>query len=279
MASTPNGACFLCQGTRWSNVFVYNSPPTGETFYPFAARAYHREVWRCDTCGHYRSLHDLDEGALYQGGYVDAKYGDDGIRRAFERITALDPARSDNVGRVQRVLDFMGRRPAANGHGRPTVLDVGSGLCVFLHRMKAAGWDGIALDPDERAAAHARRRVGVRAVCADFLTVEGLDCFDLVTFNKVLEHVEDPVTMLARAARYTREGGCVYIELPDGEAAVVDGPGREEFFIDHHHVFSLASLALLATHAGFRVEMVERLREPSTKYTLFAFLTPDNERR
>jgi hypothetical protein len=35
----------------------------------------------------------------------------------------------------------------------------------------------------------------------------------------------------------------------------------------------MASLALLATRAGFRVQTLERLREPSTKFTLRAFLT------
>jgi hypothetical protein len=37
-------------------------------------------------------------------------------------------------------------------------------------------------------------------------------------------------------------------------------------------VFSAASLALVAQRAGFRLLQQERLREPSTKYTLVAFL-------
>ena len=97
--------------------------------------------------------------------------------------------------------------------------------------MKAAGWRGTALDPDPRAAAHARNVVGVNAVCGDFMTLADLGRFDAVTFNKVLEHVEDPVLMLARSRQHLADGGFVYIELPDGEAAAEDGPGREEFFI------------------------------------------------
>jgi 2-polyprenyl-3-methyl-5-hydroxy-6-metoxy-1,4-benzoquinol methylase len=138
--------------------------------------------------------------------------------------------------------------------------------------MRAEGWDGTALDPDERAVRHARQVVGVRSIQGDFLEATDLGQYDVVSFNKVLEHVRDPVAMLTRAAQFLRPGGFVYVEVPDGEAAVVDGPGREEFFIDHHHVFSMASLALLAVHAGFRVRALERLQEPSTKYTLRAFL-------
>jgi hypothetical protein len=135
--------------------------------------------------------------------------------------------------------------------------------------MRDAGWDVTALDPDPRAVEHLREHVGVGAVLGDFMTADAGGRFDLVTFNKVLEHVEDPVAMLARAATLT---DLVYLELPDAEGAGADGPEREEFFIEHLHVFSMASLCLLATRAGFRVRSAVRLREPSTKYTLAALL-------
>ena len=263
-----------CPGDRFETVFSYGAPPAGEITFRFSRDGqYRRQVLRCELCGHFVSRHDMDTTAMYGGEYVDATYGADGLRRAFERITGLDPAKSDNVARVRRVIEFAaahftGARPA------PSVLDVGSGLCVFLHRMKAAGWRATALDPDPRAAAHARETVGVDAVCGDFMTVERLGRFDVVTFNKVLEHVEDPVVMLAKSRRHLLGGGFVYVEVPDGEAAAHDGPGREEFFIDHPHIFSAASLLLLSTRAGFRVTALERLREPSTKYTLRAFLVP-----
>ena len=78
--------------------------------------------------------------------------------------------------------------------------------------------------------------------------------------------------MLRRAGPWLADGGLVYIELPDGEAASAEGFGREEFFIEHYHVFSASSIALLAARAGFRMLQVERLREPSTKFTLCGFL-------
>jgi SAM-dependent methyltransferase len=155
------------------------------------------------------------------------------------------------------------------------VLDVGSGLCVFLHLMKQRGWRCTALDPDPRAARHAREVVGVDAIAADFMQAPASGRFDLVCFNKVLEHVSDPAAMLARARHWLLPGGLVYVELPDGEAAAPDGPGREEFFIDHHHVFSPDSLAHLARRAGLGLLTWTRLREASGKYTLRAFLAPE----
>ena len=57
--------------------------------------------------------------------------------------------------------------------------------------------------------------------------------------------------MLARARDFVAHGGVVYVEVPDGEAAAEEGAAREEFFVEHLHVFSAASLALLADRAGF----------------------------
>jgi 2-polyprenyl-3-methyl-5-hydroxy-6-metoxy-1,4-benzoquinol methylase len=234
-------------------------------------RGYFRRLLRCTTCGHFRSVHEMDMSALYAGAYVDSTYGDAGMRRAFERITALDPNKSDNAGRVARIVAFAHRHwPSAEP---PSVLDVGSGLCVFLHRLhRVTGWDCTALDPDPRAARHAEATAGVKGICGDFMQCASLGSYALITFNKVLEHVVDPVAMLARSAEHMAGGGLVYIELPDGEKASEDSFDREEFFVDHHHVFSVRSTELLAKSASFEVLELDRLREPSGKYTLFAFL-------
>ena len=259
-----------CGADRFTTVHTYFAPPVGEVRFA-SAGDYRRELYRCSRCGHYISVFAL-AADFYGGAYVDATYGDDdGIRRTYERIMALPSERSDNTGRVARVVEFAGRHLAP---GARTILDVGSGLCVFLARMKQAGWQGTALDPDPRAVRHARETVGVDAVCGS-LPADGLARHDVVTFNKVLEHVEDPIALLAHSRALVHDHGFVYVELPDGEcAAREEGFGREEFFVEHFHIFSLASVANLAERAGFEACVIERLREPSGKFTLRAFLTP-----
>ena len=268
MRITPPPLHCPCGGEDFAEVFRYDSPPDGETRFDFEGE-YQRDVFRCGPCGHFVSLHGMNLDSLYTSQYVSSTYGDDGLRRAYERIIGLDPSTSDNVARVAGVVQFA-RAVGLDGH--PTLLDVGSGLCVFPRGMKAVGWECTAVDPDARAVAHARDTVGVNAVCGDFMEVRDLGQYDAVTFNKVLEHVKDPVAMLAKAADFLGEGGFVYVEVPDGEAAVHDGPGREEFFVEHWHVFSPSSLAAMASRAGFSIRQIESLREPSDKYTLRAFL-------
>jgi SAM-dependent methyltransferase len=214
----------------------------------------------------------MDLTAFYEGPYVDASYGEDGIEKAFEHINALDPSKSDNEGRVRRVLAYGADH--FKDRAARSILDVGSGIGVFCHRMKAAGWQCTALDPDPRSARHAAENVGVQSFCGDFMNIDNLGRFDVVTFNRVLEHLQDPVAMLARALNHVSSEGFVYIELPDGEEASLEGYQREEFFIEHYHIFSKVSATLLAERTGYTPASVERLREPSCKYTLRAFLIP-----
>jgi SAM-dependent methyltransferase len=262
----------MCGGNRFRTEHTYFAPPDGEVRFASAPpNAYRREIYRCTLCSHYISVFSLG-GNFYQGEYVDATYGDEaGMRRTFDKIMALPPERSDNTGRVARVNAFAETHlPRA----ARSVLDVGSGLCVFLARMKEHGWQCMALDPDERAARHACEVAGVDALTGS-LPIANSKRYDAVTFNKVLEHVEDPITLLSHSRAMLHDHGFVYVELPDGEAAArEEGFGREEFFVEHFHVFSLASVSILAERAGFEARVVERLREPSGKFTLRAFLTP-----
>jgi 2-polyprenyl-3-methyl-5-hydroxy-6-metoxy-1,4-benzoquinol methylase len=267
-------ACPMCGGSELRVRFTYSEPPPLEVRFPLTAdTTYWRELHRCGGCGHYLERMGLDQSSLYRGEYVSATYQDaDGIRRHFDRISALPPEQSDNAGRARHVDDYCRRH--LGGRAGHRLLDVGAGLGVFPARMKALGWACTAIDIDDRLAAHYRDVVGVYGLAMDVRTANDIGPFDLVTFNKVLEHVEDPIAMLASVARLLAPGGLVYVELPDGEAAEIEGQEREEYLFGHMHVFSYASYALLIARAGFQLITCERLREPSAKFTLRGFARP-----
>jgi hypothetical protein len=268
--------CPICLTADGECIFTFDKPPEKEIQLPASDTPYYREVHRCSNCGHYYGIHKIDLSTLYESEYVSATYGDQ-LRNTFDRIMALPPEKSDNAGRVDRIhvfaQQYFGERMVEGW--QPSLLDVGSGLGVFPARMSAMGWQCTALDPDSRQAAHAREVVGVEAVHGDFMKAKEIGQFNAITFNKVLEHVSEPALMLQRAHQFLDPIGFVYIELPDGEAAAAEGKirGNEEFTVDHLHVFSATSLSLLTTQAGFKVHTLERLQEPSGKYTLRAFLS------
>lgn len=266
----------ICGSAGFETAFEYQAPPAGEVRFDFSARGnnYYRKIIKCKRCGHMLSVHEMEMSALYQGAYVDSTYGAEGLKANFEKINALPENKSDNIGRVKRVLSFVEKHRQLPA--KPKMLDVGSGLCVFGYRMAKAGWDCTALDADPRQAEHACQIEGVSGVCQVFEEGADLGRYHLISFNKVLEHLEDPVGILSCAKGFLEDGGVVYLELPDGLAALTDPdpPEREEFFIEHHHIFSPASLCILIDRSGFQLLEMESLREPSGKYTLRAFAEP-----
>ena len=252
--------------------FQYDAPPVGETAFDLGGQVYSRAYDRCNLCDHWFGQHTLDLSGLYTKDYVDATYGGiAGMAERLAKILALPPEKSDNAGRVSRIQAFVEDR-FTSGHHQQTLLDIGAGIGVFPTAMKALGWQVVAVESDPRTAKHLQENVGVQALSVDLLTLSPKDIglFDLITFNKVLEHVEDPVALLSHARELLKPQGYCYVELPDVSAAI-EGLGREEFFIEHHHVFSATSMVLLAERAGFQLVALERLREPSSKFTLRGF--------
>ena len=76
--------------------------------------------------------------------------------------------------------------------------------------------------------------------------------------------------MLKKAYDLLNDDGFIYIEVPD-IAASNEGYHREEFFIEHHHIFSPQSLITSYERAGLKFIELERIREPSSKFTLASF--------
>lgn len=262
----PPDHCALCGQARHRHLIDYQRPPPGET--DFAILDYRRTMWQCLGCGHIVNRYGFDLArSLYRGAYAQATYGER-MRQTFRRIMALAPEHSDNRQRVMRINAYASRI----GLPSRALLDVGSGLGVFPAAMTEAGWSCTAIDPDPQATALIAELAGAGALCGDFMAMAPSGRYALIAFNKVLEHVDDMVAMLIRARDWLEPKGCIYVEVPDGEAAIFDSPDREEFFVEHLCAFSAASLALLAHRADLSAEIIERVREPSRKYTLRAFL-------
>jgi hypothetical protein len=99
----------------------------------------------------------------------------------------------------------------------------------------------------------------------------------MITFNKVLEHVVNPHSFLQHALKYLKNNqSSVYVELPDGEQALLtrEGKNKQEFTIDHLHVFSLQSAEKLLKKAGYISICSSRYVEPSGKVTFSIFAKP-----
>ncbi len=262
--------CLFCQKNSFKIAFKYFKPIKGEVKIDLKGKPYRRQYILCTFCGHFLSQYKFNLRNIYSEEYMENTYGER-ILKTFNKIINLPKGKSDNEKRIKRIEKFVKKNIKKK---KINLLDIGSGLGIFPYSVKKIGWNCLALDPDRRAAKHINKNLGIKTLNKDFLKINKIENnnFDVITLNKVLEHVEKPIAMLSKVNQFLSKKSIVYIEVPDGSEASKFGKEREEFTIDHIHVFSLKSLSLMAKKAQFKVLKIKKIKEPSTKYTLFAFL-------
>lgn len=106
-------------------------------------------------------------------------------------------------------------------------------------------------------------------VCAYFEEFTTAECFDVVAMGFVLEHVEDPALVLRRYRANIKQGGRLFVAVPNAEALnkrVGKAAGilhdlnqlsPADLALGHRRLFTVDSLTALVTAEGYAVEHVE----------------------
>jgi SAM-dependent methyltransferase len=126
-------------------------------------------------------------------------------RKALRREGTLhQPKRS---GPRDRLLDALAPFvPINNPPAGSRVLDFGCGDGKFLDRLQDRGWETFGIEPSMDLAFARHRRL-------DAPPQDG--SFDLVVLHQVLEHVPNPLAVLRSLAGSLREGGVMFVSVPN----------------------------------------------------------------
>lgn len=189
---------------------------------------------------------------IMSDGYLAASYkyrsvGESGWARLLGYLIYLNPIRRANVGGSVSYLRSM-----ENGR----LLDVGCGNGAMLESLEALGWEVEGVDFDSLAVGCARKK-GLR-VHLGTLAAQGLPpgSFDAVISSHVIEHVPDPLGLLRECHRILKPGGQLIFITPNagGWGHRLYGPDWRGLEPPRHlHIFTLESLAAIATAAGFTI--------------------------
>jgi SAM-dependent methyltransferase len=138
-------------------------------------------------------------------------------------------------------------------------LDVGCGRGELLRVLTRRGWHAVGTELAS-AAAEALRRAGLE-VHLGRLDEIGLDdqSFDVVSMVEVLEHVEDPGTLLRDARRLLRPGGAIYLTTPHGRGLSARALGTRWSVVvppEHLQLYSVRGLERLLERSGLQVKAV-----------------------
>ena len=201
----------------------------------------------CRGCGLVRQdSRPLAEAALYDSDYYATDDPKGGYANYF---LDAEVNRRTFAARIRAIERRYGRR------GR--LLDVGCALGDFLIEAKAAGWDVEGVEISPFAAQQARQR-DLRVTVG---RLEALDLapssFDVVTLYDTIEHVTDPVAMLAAARRLLVPGGLLHLVTPNVGGLQARLLGRLWYHYkpgEHLFYFAPPTLRLSIERAGLRWE-------------------------
>jgi SAM-dependent methyltransferase len=141
------------------------------------------------------------------------------LERERERLTALAPDFSSDEGFNARLIDyrFDSLRPYVEGARR--CLELGSADGRMTALLADVTSSLVAVDGSVAYVDAVRRRLpGVTAVCALFEEFVPDEAPDVVVLAHVLEHVEDPVALLARVRSYLERGGRILVTVPNADS-------------------------------------------------------------
>lgn len=273
---THNALCAVCGGTLGHVLLVVREPDRFERRCGIDSEGYRREWVECGVCGIVSNRLprlSLERLNALRSSYYEVDFAKSDIGDKYRKVMSLAPHQSDNWGRVERIRKFAARWLPSKAP--KNVLDIGAGTGVFLSRFldtADSSWEAVGIEPDPAAAAHLRKVNRFQVVEAMFYGQAELRGFSLVTLNKVLEHIDEPVRVLKQVAQALIPScGLLYLEVPD-KLTIGCRPLNDNILgALHCHLYHPGGVERLFRETGFEPLRIERVVEPSGKITVFGF--------
>ncbi|HWB20030.1 MAG TPA: methyltransferase domain-containing protein [Phycisphaerales bacterium] len=197
-------------------------------------------VHHCQVCGHLSTVNQIDQEIYYSNVY-------DTVRDDADDLMGVD---SDGrpVYRIQRQSEALMQIGPLPDQGN--LLDVGCGHGTFMRRFseQMPGWNTWGYEVSHR---YARNNISIGTF------PDGK--FDLVTSWYVLEHVEDPASLVSKMRDRITERGTIVIAVPDVLANPID-----VLSVDHLSHFTSRSLAGMIRRTGLHVNEMRSDAIPGT---------------
>ena len=260
--------CPICQG-KAKNVLELNKKLISENIFGLKESLYYRKLFNCLVCDHYFNIHDQEKflNNIYRQNYSVYSYKK--INESFKKIISLPKKKSSNFNRVLNLKKFLKKKKIKD----PKILDYGSGTGVFTYLMKNLGFNIMFCEKNIPCYNFLKNDLKIKPFCKDLLRIKKNTKFNLITSNKVLEHLSNKVLfkVLKKFKKLLSKKGILYIELPDGPSAKKISLKRQEFFFEHFNIFSNKSIKILLKGFGFKVLKIQQVYEVNKKFTLRIF--------
>lgn len=136
------------------------------------------------------------------------------------------------------------------------VLDIGSSTGLMLKIFKDVGWEVQGIEPSPKASVYSIKQ-GIPTLKTTFEKAKLKNgYYDVVIFNHVLEHLDNPIKTLEKAQTALKKGGLMVISVPNFGSLSARIYGAEWQYVlpqEHKWHFTCRALSVLLKAHGFRV--------------------------
>ena len=144
-----------------------------------------------------------------------------------------------------------------NGN-KPRILDIGCATGRLLYHLKDRGWNTIGVEISSAEAEYAKNKnLDVRNLPLEENNFpEG--SFNVILASHLLEHLNDPASLIREAFRILGGGGSFFITTPNIKSfqAQLFGSRWRSAIFDHLYLFSKKTLRKMLEQNGFSIEKI-----------------------
>lgn len=269
--------CLLCSSKETEYLFSYK----GKDIYAekLGLKKFNLKWYVCNWCGVYFSHNPSEIDKLYSDSNLyDAQYDAVAIKERYNKIMNLPFNKSDNYNRVLRVKKFYKnyKKIYSLNNKKCHILDIGAGMGVFLANFKEKEYIRYALELNPIACKHIKNILKIPVYKEYVQNLEINIKYNLITFNKVLEHIDNPIEVIKSLDKISNLETLLYIELPDTLGYEILGDTCDAFGVGHYLVYNPNSLYYLFETTNYEILCMNRILEPSGKYTIYSFVRRKN---
>lgn len=174
----------------------------------------------------------------------------------------------------KNIINASYKRVKKNG-GKPSLLDIGSGIGIMLDAAKETGYDPIGVELSTKLAAIAVKK-GHTVINRNISEMTFEKKFDTITMMDIIEHLEDPRDVLVALKLLLNPGGELIVYTPNHNSLIVKAAGlfyrlgikapvENIFACTHTCFFTTKTLGNVLSNTGFKVKKIHHFNYDTSR--------------